>query len=113
MKSQARTQIPFHERHITRIEHGVKQFTLRVDPGYSLDAKEEVELVDHRREPITTARITLVAQVEAHWIPHWDFDGHRNYRTTEELIEELAEYYPDADLDRNTLITVIGWEDGQ
>ena len=109
MKSQARTQIPFHERHVTAVRNGVKRFTLRVDPGYDVQPLDEVDLVDQDRELITEAQIDLVAPVPAHWIPHWEFDGHRNYRTTAELIEELQEYYPDTDLERNTLITVIGW----
>ena len=101
--------IPFHPRHTERIEEGTKRFTLRLDPGYDPSPGDSLELVDGDRDRITTARCRLKAEVPAGWIPEWQFEGHRNYGSFDELHDELAEYYPDHDIDGDTPITVIGW----
>ncbi|AGM11327.1 hypothetical protein HHTV1_74 [Haloarcula hispanica tailed virus 1] len=101
--------IPFHPRFTEAIEEGTKRFTLRVDPGYDPVPGDPLELVDGDREPITGATCKLNAEVPAAWIPQWKFLGHREYEDLEALIEELAEYYPDHDIDQDTPITVIGW----
>lgn len=102
-------RIPFHQRFIEAVESGEKRFTLRVDPGYTLEAGKEAWLMDYRGNKIRTARICLVAHVPLSWIPHWQFQGHREYDSSDDLIEELEEYYPDTYLDPDTPITVIGW----
>lgn len=69
-----------------------------------------MELVDGDRVQIRTAICTLNAEVPAAWIPQWKFGNqHREYDSLDELIEEMAEYYPDNDIDGDTPITVIGW----
>lgn len=103
-------QIPFHPRHRNAIAQGRKRFTLRLDPGYDPHPGQGLELVDGDRDRITTATCTLYAEVPAQWIPHWRFGNqHREYDSLDELIDELAEYYPDHDIDGDTPITVIGW----
>ena len=105
-------QIPFHPRHTDAISSGTKRFTLRLDPGYDPHPGQALELVDGDRVRITTAICTLNAQVPASWIPQWKFGSqHREYDSLEALIEELEEYYPDHDIDQDTPITVIGWND--
>lgn len=103
-------QIPFHPRHRNDIAQGRKRFTIRVDPGYDPHPGQFLKLVDGDRQVIETAMCRLNAQVPAQWIPHWKFGNqHREYDSLEELKEELAEYYPDAEIDGDTPITVIGW----
>lgn len=101
--------IPFHPRHVHSIEAGTKRFTIRLDPGYDPSPGDLLELVDGDRDRITTARCSLKAEVPAAWIPQWQFEGHREYADLAALIEELAEYYPDAEITGDTPITVIGW----
>ena len=103
-------QIPFHPRFTEAIEEGQKRFTLRLDPGYDPHPGQRLSLVDENRDIISRATCTLNAQVPAGWIPHWRFQGHREYDSLDELAEELAEYYPDAELDGDTPITVIAWQ---
>lgn len=68
-----------------------------------------MELVDGDRERLAVEQCCLNATVPAGFIPSWKFDGHRQYATFDELQEELAEYYPAAEITPNTPITVIGW----
>lgn len=102
-------QIPFHPRFSEAVAEGSKRFTIRLDPGYHPEPGDAMELVDGDRETLAVVHCRLNATVPAGFIPSWQFDGHREYATFDELASELAEYYPDADLTPNTPITVIGW----
>lgn len=98
------------ERHQRRVENGQDRFTLLVDPDLHILAGDEVTLATPGGDHISTESITLVAHAPAHWIPHWDFYGtNQDWRTTEDFIEELQDRHPKADLDRSSLITVVGW----
>lgn len=108
-EAEESTQIPFHPRFEDEVASGMKRFTIRWNYQRDIQPGDTLVLVDGDRERLKVANCSLMATVPAGFLPSWQFDGHRDYTTFAELQEELEEFYPDAVIDPNTPLTVIGW----
>lgn len=103
-------QIRFDDRHVDPIMDGEKCVTIRYEFEHDLDRGDIVDLVNQNGHKLTAAKIVTQCELRADWIPFADFEGHRRYTTTGELLDELSEYYPDAPLHPKVVLDVIVFE---
>lgn len=105
--------LTFDPIHVEPILAGTKTATLRYDFERDVATGDELLFVNAESEAtFARAFVSIFGIVTVRWFvegPHWE--GHRSYQSTEELLEELAEYYPDADLGPRTELTLIRWTD--
>ncbi|GAB3669615.1 hypothetical protein GCM10028856_17560 [Halopiger thermotolerans] len=105
-----RPQIRFDDRHVDPIMDGEKTVTIRYDFEHEFEQGDLVDLVNQNGHKLTTAKIVTQCELRADWIAFADFEGHRRYTTTGELLEELSEYYSDANLHPKIVLDVIVFE---
>lgn len=102
--------LKFAEEHIDPILKGQKTVTLRLDLDYEeFQIGRRVHLCDEDGERFASAVISDRGYTTANMAAKMSFDGHRNYRDADELLEELAEYYPDENLDYQTTLEIVYW----
>lgn len=89
---------------------GEKSVTIRYDFDHDFNRGDIVDLVNQNGHKLTEAKIVTQCELRADWISFADFEGHRRYTTTGELLEELSEYYPDAHLHPKVVLDVIVFE---
>lgn len=102
--------IAFDDDHIERILTGEKTVTVRYEFEPDLAPMERVQLVTADGEAFATARVTTQCELRADWIAYGVFAGHRTYKTTQDLLDELAGYYPDAEFRPGTVLDVLAFQ---
>jgi len=103
-------QIQFHPDYREAIIDGSKRYTTRHDFGHDVEPGDPAELVDSDTlERLREVVISLVAPTTLGMLPQWKFSGHRGYSGVLEARDHLATFYPDAHLEPNTELQVIGW----
>lgn len=85
--------VRFADDHVEQILAGEKTVTVRFGFEYDLDPGMRIRLVDECGEEFATATVATQCELRADWISYADFSGHRRYKTTGELVEQLGEYY--------------------
>lgn len=102
--------IAFDDHHVEPILEGEKTVTIRYDFEHDLGALEQVRLVDEGGDLFAIARVTTQFESRADWVSFADFAGHERYLTTGDLLGELEEYYPDAEIAPGTVLDVIAFQ---
>lgn len=98
----------FAEEHADRILSGQKKLTLRVGE-VDVEVGDRFEMVTAGGERIASAVVSRRGYTTADMAVRMHFDAHRNYDTVNELLNELAEYYPDEDLHDQTTLEIVRW----
>jgi hypothetical protein len=102
--------LTFVDKHHARIRSGDKTATIRVDPSHPYNEDDRITLTGTDDEPIAEAVVTDRWWTTARMAAGMGVAGHRDYEGVEDLLEELREYYPDAEIDATTQVDVIQWE---
>lgn len=105
-------EITFDERHVEAIQHGIKRVTFRYDFDEAVEPGDTVELVTPDGTFIDRATIVETFTLEARAAARAGFSGHRRYATCADLLDELAEYYPGAEIGPVTELTVLVFTTG-
>ena len=108
--TQPRPTLTFVDKHHARIRSGDKTATIRVDPSHPYNEDDRITLTGTDDEPIAEAVVTDRWWTTARMAAGMGVAGHRDYEGVEDLLEELREYYPDAEIDATTQVDVIQWE---
>lgn len=101
--------IAFDDDHVEPILAGEKTVTIRYEFEHDLTPMERVRLVTTDGEAFATARVTTQCELRADWVASGVFSGHRTYTTTQDLLDELADYYPDAEFRPGTVLNVLAF----
>lgn len=105
-------EVKFDPKFTELIRDGKKTSTirywnnLRLLPGEPFVAKEDTE----EEEIIENLTVEDVEQRPAWHIVEHGVEGHRDYDSVEELIEELEDYYPEADITEDTILQIPKWK---
>lgn len=104
-------QLKFAEEHIEPILAGSKTMTIRRDIEFE-DSQigRRIHLCDENGERFATAIIDDRGYTTVNMAAQMRFDGHRNYRSADELLDELHGYYPDEELDEQSTVELIYWD---
>lgn len=102
----------FHPDHRERILNGVKRATLRYEPDDLPNigepfVLEEAETLDYLGTAICIER----GYESIDWIVRDPILGHRAYASERECINDLQQYYPDAELTPETCLEIVYWGD--
>lgn len=114
-KSESVTQqtpkLKFAEKHVEPILKGQKTMTLRLDLDYqAFQIGRTFQLCHEDGERFASVPVHDRGYTTANMAADMNWDGHRNYRDVDELLEELREYYPDEELDEQTKLEIVYWD---
>lgn len=104
--------LKFDTDFVVPIVDGEKTLTLRHDLDFEPEPGDRLQLaataanvgVFARAELVDVEQLTVAAAAER------DFDGHRTYAGLDDVLAELREYYPDATIGPETLLTALRFE---
>lgn len=103
-------KLKFAEEHVKPILAGRKTMTIRVGDRDDLPwIGDRVHLCDEDGDRFATAIVDDRGWTTVDMVARMDFDGHRNYRDAQAVLEELREYYPDGDLDEQSTVELVYW----
>ena len=102
--------LAFAEEHIEPILAGRKTATLRLDLDPPLRHGQRFQLVDEDGERFASSIVSDRGYESIDWIVKLGIDGHRDYDSEAELIEEMEQYYPDAELTPETCLDIVYWD---
>lgn len=102
-------EIAFATEYVEPILEREKTVTIRFDFEHDFDPMDRVRLLDEDGTEFATARIVTQCELRADWVSFADFAGHHRYPTTSDLLDELAEYYPDANIEPGWVLDVIAF----
>ena len=103
--------LKFADEHVDAILAGEKTATIRLDlVGDALPEGEPFQLADESGDPFARAVVENRSWTTVAMAAKIEFDGHRRYEDSDELIEELEEYYPDHDIDWSTTVELVYWD---
>lgn len=106
--------LPFAEEHVAPILEGRKWQTIRVGLDDQIRPGDLLKLVEADNGILfATAKADRVVRAPAEWIASQEWEGHRNYRTTGQLLDHLREYYPEAYLSPQRNLSLIAFPDPQ
>lgn len=103
--------LKFIPAYISEILHGEKWLTVR----YGLDeVPQEGDIVPL----VNSATEESFALAEIHWVTKMtikefankDWEGHRNYKDAQDMIDKLSFFYDGEELEPHTELTLIGFE---
>lgn len=113
-ENAATPRLKFADEHVDAILGGRKTVTIRRD----IDAEEfqigrRFELCAEDGERFASAYVDDRGWTTIAMAARMDFEGHRDYRDADELLDELGQYYPDQDLDEQSKVELVywGWEE--
>jgi hypothetical protein len=92
------------------VADGEKTLTLRHRPDFDPSPGERLRFETDTGSDIGRAEIVDVEQLTVAAAAQRDFDGHRSYGSLDDLLAELREYYPDATIGPETLLTALHFE---
>lgn len=102
--------LKFDNSHIDAIIDGKKTVTIRLDLVGSQLREGELFLVgDEDGDPVAEAVVENRSWTTVSTAAKMSFDGHREYEDSDELIEELEQYYPEHDIDWSTSVELVYW----
>ncbi|MCU4799715.1 ASCH domain-containing protein [Halobacteria archaeon HArc-gm2] len=102
--------LAFDPAFIKPILAGEKTLTLRYDLDDDLEAGVPIDLIaEYSGELIDRTVCLYVARAPADAFAGVDLPGHRSYADTDELLDELGRYYPEADLTPATELAAVLW----
>lgn len=104
--------LKFDTGFVVPIAEGEKTLTLRHDLDFDPEPGDRLRLAATgpyvgafaRVEIVDVEQLTVAAAAER------DFDGHRTYDGLDDVLAELREYYPDATIGPETLLTALRFE---
>jgi len=106
--------LKFASEHVAPIMEGRKWQTIRVGRDEQIRPGNFLDLVEaDSREVFATAKADRVVRAPADWIASQESDGHRNYRSTGQLLDHLREYYPEEYLSPQRELSLIAFPDPQ
>jgi hypothetical protein len=104
-------KLKFAEEHIEPILAGRKNMTIRVADRDELPwIGDRVQFCDEDGERFASAIVDDRGWTTVDMVARMDFDGHRNYRDEEDVLDELREYYPDENLDEQSAVELVYWD---
>lgn len=103
-------EVKFSNEHIRPILDGEKRLTVRYGFDKELTVRNEFNLLDEDGRRFGVAEVDLIAEMTARQFYHQKMEGHRVYGGFDEFREEMNRYYPDATIEPDTVLTVIGWQ---
>jgi len=95
--------------HVPALVDGSKTLTLRHDLDFDPEPGDRLQFAT-RRGVIGHAELVDVEQLTVAAAAERDFDGHRTYGSLDAVLAELREYYPDATIGPETLLTALRFE---
>lgn len=90
-----RTYLSFADKFKEPILSGEKTQTLRFNLQEKPSAGEDLEAVTQSGDHFADIVITSIEDLQVQEVPDREFAGHRDYETTQEVIDALNEYYHD------------------
>lgn len=104
----------FDESFADAIDDGEKTITIRYDPGKELyqALSPPGSVLDMRTDtghPIGFAYVDWRVRASASTIAGVEWDGHRDYDSVDELLDELSGYYPAAAIRPTSALTAVGY----
>ncbi len=111
VQNAAVERLKFADKHVEPILAGRKEVTLRVaDQSKLPDIGDRVQFLNQDGDRFASVHVDDRGWTTVEMAAKMDFEGHRNYRDADELLEELREYYPDEDLDENSALEIVYWD---
>lgn len=108
-------QLKFAEEHHEAILTGEKTATIRLpevgDSWGQYQVGRTLVLCDEDGDRLHSAPITDRGYNDARSIAEHGIEGHRDYDDVDEFLEEMREYYPDANLTPETCFEIVYWGD--
>ncbi|ELZ84416.1 hypothetical protein C453_12756 [Haloferax elongans ATCC BAA-1513] len=102
-------KLNFADKHIDAILGGRKTLTYRITDDVPRTG-ERVQLIDESGERFASVHIADTGYITVEQAARENIDGHRTYRSTAELIDELEGYYPDEEITPETTLEIIYWD---
>lgn len=103
-------QLKFANKHVEPILKGKKTATLRVGLDEDLPIGARFQLCNENGYRFASAIVDDRGYTTVDMAARMDFDGHRNYRSPEDLVEELEGYYPDEEIGEQTRVEIVYWD---
>lgn len=100
----------FADKHVDAILGGRKTLTFRLATENSPNIGDRLRLLDESGERFASVPVADVGYISVETAAHENIDGHRTYRSTDELIEELEGYYPDEEITPETMLDIVYWD---
>lgn len=108
--SKSIPRLKFADKHKDRILKGEKTATIRIALEHEFPIGERFHLCDEDGERFASAIVEDREYTTVEMAARMDFDGHRNYRSTDELVEELREYYPNEQIGEQSRVELVYWD---
>jgi len=86
-----------------------KRLTVRLEPSEVPDKDEEMVLQTNWDDQFARATTDWVKIMSIEQFANREWEGHKNYKDSDDMITCLSYYYPDSVLVPSTEITVIGF----
>jgi hypothetical protein len=98
----------FQHREI--VEPG-RWITVRIGFERELAVGDRIALIDEDDLAFAFATVRWTARMKADDVAYHDFDGYPTFFSTGEFLEHIRPYYPDVEVEPDTVVTVIALED--
>lgn len=104
-------RLSFKHKFVRDILSGEKWLTARLWEEEPWAEGDEIELVETRHYDVfAQGRIDWIETFTVEDFVQHNWEGHRNYDSCEEFIEEMEKYYADVEIDKNSEIFLIGFK---
>lgn len=104
-------RLKFATEHIQPIVRGKKTATIRLELDKGFPLGSTFQLCDENGHRFASATVSDRGYNDARSIVAHGVEGHCDYRDVDEFLEQMAEYYPDAELTPDTCFEIVYWED--
>lgn len=101
--------ITFATQYVPEILNGNKWLTVRYGWEETPNAGDLVSLVDSNGRIFGEGMITVNTAITVEQFVESDFDGHESYGSVEEMCDRLKTFYPEADFDASTELTLLSF----
>lgn len=101
--------ISFVNKFVEEILNNAKTETIRFNLNRKPTINSVVDAINQNGDVFAEIRIIDVYDVKVKELPNINFEGHRNYKSTDDAIEHLNEYYHDT-ITPESYVTIIKFE---
>lgn len=85
--------------------------TVRIGLERELAVGDRIALIDQNGLAFAFATVRWTARMKADDVAYHDFDGYPTFLTTGAFLEHTRPYYPDREVEPDTVVSVIALED--
>lgn len=103
-------KLKFDNKHIPQILSGEKTVTLRVGMGSDeFREGDPIMFCDEEGDFFAEAEVKDRSYTTVAMAARMDWDGHTDYDSADQLLDQLQGYYPDEDISPDTRLEIIEW----